>query len=151
MGCFQSKIILFAHHREMVDALERSCKSWLGGSEHFVRIDGRVPMASRRGLVTSFQNDPKVRVAILSVLACSEGLNLTAASLVIFCELYWVPGVIEQAEARAHRIGQEQKMVDVQSLIVEGTLDQRCWECLEQKQKSIGAVMDDCGSMAAPE
>merc|ERR1712232_559094 len=61
-----------------------------------------------------------------------------------------VPGVIEQAEARAHRIGQENKLVDVQFLIVEGTLDERCWECLEQKQASIGAVLDGKRSLCAP-
>merc|ERR1711879_402092 len=41
-------------------------------------------------------------------------------------------------------------MGDVQFLIVEGTIDERCWQCLEQKQASIGAVLDECRGMAAP-
>ena len=43
-----------------------------------------------------FQQDPEIRAAVLSITACALGLNLTAASVAVFVELYWVPGVIFQ-------------------------------------------------------
>lgn len=43
-----------------------------------------------------FQRDPDVHVAVLSITACAQGLNLTSAALAVFAELYWVPGTVFQ-------------------------------------------------------
>ena len=72
-----------------------------------VRIDGKTSQERRPEIVRQFQEDPTIRVAVLSLTACGVGLTLTAASHVIFAELYWVPGIMMQAEDRAHRIGQK--------------------------------------------
>ena len=58
-----------------------------------IRIDGRTGTEQRNYLCNKFQNNPDVRVAILSITAANAGLNLTAAALVVFAELFWNPGV----------------------------------------------------------
>jgi len=57
---------------------------------------------------------------------------LTAAKLVVFAELDWTPGTLEQCEDRAHRIGQTDP-VHVHYLVAKGTLDERLWAALCRK------------------
>lgn len=61
-----------------------------------------------------------------------QGLTFTAASHVVFAELYWNPGHIKQAEDRAHRIGQTTS-VNVHYLIAKGTFDTVMWSMLNRK------------------
>ena len=70
-----------------------------------IRIDGSTPIPERHAAVSSFQKTPAVRVAVLGITAAGQGLTLTAADVVVMAELHWTPGVLVQAEDRAHRIG----------------------------------------------
>jgi hypothetical protein len=54
--------------------------------------------------VDRFQADDGVRVAICNLVAGGVGLNLTAATYVIFQDLDWVPANHLQAEDRAYRL-----------------------------------------------
>merc|ERR1712204_68750 len=100
----------------------------MGGGLTYIRIDGHTPGARRPELVKRFQED--------------EGLTLTAAGLVIFAELYWVPGAVEQAEARAHRIGTTHNAVVIEFLVVPDTPDERIYNSLERKKKDTSKVLD---------
>ena len=101
-----TKILVFAHHKAVMDALEQNLVRGLKGAKAMMRIDGTTPPRERQRLVEAFQNNPSTRLALLSVTAAGTGLTLTAASAVLFAELHWTPGVLVQAEDRAHRIGQ---------------------------------------------
>ena len=61
-----------------------------------IRIDGSSPTHERHASVEKFQSDETVRVAVLSILAAGVGITLTAASTVVFAEMHWTPGVLEQ-------------------------------------------------------
>ncbi|KAI2650516.1 DNA annealing helicase and endonuclease ZRANB3 [Labeo rohita] len=107
----------------------------------YIRIDGSVPSAERIQLVHRFQNDPDTRVAILSIQAAGQGLTFTAASHVVFAELYWNPGHIKQAEDRAHRIGQT-TTVHIHYLIAKGTFDTVMWAMLNRKETVTGSALN---------
>ncbi len=129
------KFIVFAHHGETIAAVEDYLTKKL--KLKFIRIDGKTPQAQRQSLCKTFQEDPKCRVSLLSITAAGVGLTLTAATVVLFAELYWNPGSLLQAEDRAHRIGQRDCVV-VKYLLAKETLDESMWGTVRRKFNIIG-------------
>ncbi|KAK9524045.1 hypothetical protein VZT92_017912 [Zoarces viviparus] len=134
----QLKFLVFAHHLTMLQACTEAAVEAKAG---YIRIDGSVPSSERVQLVHKFQSDPETRVAILSIQAAGQGLTFTAASHVVFAELYWNPGHIKQAEDRAHRIGQTAS-VNVHYLIAKGTFDTAMWAMLNRKETVTGSTLN---------
>ncbi|XP_043965895.1 DNA annealing helicase and endonuclease ZRANB3 isoform X1 [Gambusia affinis] len=132
------KFLVFAHHLTMLQACTEAAIEAKAG---YIRIDGRVPSSERIKLVHKFQSDPETRVAILSIQAAGQGLTFTAASHVVFAELYWNPGHMKQAEDRAHRIGQTSS-VNVHYLIAKGTFDTVMWSILKRKETVTGSTLN---------
>ncbi|KAG8550722.1 hypothetical protein GDO81_022544 [Engystomops pustulosus] len=132
------KFLVFGHHLSMLQACTEAA---IESKARYIRIDGSVPSAERIHLVHQFQNDPDTRVAILSIQAAGQGLTFTAATHVVFAELYWDPGHIKQAEDRAHRIGQSNS-VHIHYLIAKGTLDTLMWGMLNRKANVTGSTLN---------
>ncbi|XP_068102030.1 DNA annealing helicase and endonuclease ZRANB3 [Hyperolius riggenbachi] len=132
------KFLVFAHHLSMLQACTEAA---IENKARYIRIDGSVPSAERIHLVHQFQSDPDTRVAILSIQAAGQGLTFTAATHVVFAELYWDPGHIKQAEDRAHRIGQTSS-VHIHYLIAKGTLDTLMWGMLNRKANVTGSTLN---------
>jgi SWI/SNF-related matrix-associated actin-dependent regulator 1 of chromatin subfamily A len=144
-GAGTQKILVFAHHQHVMDALEHSVAKKYKGVGH-IRIDGTVPSSERAVRVRKFQTNSQVRVAILSMTAAGVGITLTAASSVLFAELHWTPGVLAQAEDRCHRIGQ-QNAVNVMYCVCKDeslSVDMRLWAMLGRKVGNLGRVIDGC-------
>ncbi|XP_067649630.1 SWI/SNF-related matrix-associated actin-dependent regulator of chromatin subfamily A-like protein 1 [Haliotis asinina] len=125
------KFIVFAHHQEMLDAVEDAIVSCKNGPE-FIRIDGKTSSEQRNIYCGRFQTSESVRVAVLSITAANAGLNMAAASVVVFAELFWNPGILVQAEDRAHRLGQ-MDCVNVHYLVAQRTADDYIWPLIQSK------------------
>ncbi|XP_025871341.2 DNA annealing helicase and endonuclease ZRANB3 isoform X1 [Vulpes vulpes] len=132
------KFLVFAHHLSMLQACTEAV---IESKTRYIRIDGSVPSSERIHLVNQFQKDPDTRVAILSIQAAGQGLTFTAATYVVFAELYWDPGHIKQAEDRAHRIGQCSS-VNIHYLVANGTLDTLMWGMLNRKTQVTGSTLN---------
>ncbi|NWR46945.1 SMAL1 protein, partial [Regulus satrapa] len=129
-----NKFLVFAHHKIMLDAIVAELKK--KHVEH-IRIDGSTSSAERQSLCQKFQFSEKQAVAVLSLTAANTGLTLSAADLVVFAELFWNPGILIQAEDRAHRIGQTSS-VNVHYLVAKGTADDYLWPMIQEKIKVLG-------------
>jgi len=135
----EGKLVLFATHRSIVDALSAKFK------KECVTVYGGVPSKTRDTLVQQFQKDPKTKLFIGNIQAAGVGITLTAASAVAFMEFPWNPSDITQAEDRVHRIGQKD-CVNVFYLAVSGTIEERIVETLNSKSRVVGQVLDGASS-----
>lgn len=62
------KFLIFAHHISVMDNIEQYVQSQKVG---YIRIDGSTQVETRHNRVRDFQNFDNIRVAILSINACS--------------------------------------------------------------------------------
>lgn len=143
------KVILFCHHHEVVeayaDALNKHFRKQAGrnGTPNTVAIvTGKTPNDERQAQADRFQEDDNCQVFIGTIGAAGTGLTLTEASTVLFAELDWVPGNMNQAEDRAHRIGQKDHVL-VYHTAIESSLESRMVRRLIEKQATIDAALDD--------
>lgn len=127
------KIILFCNLHEIVDRL-------LAAFPSAVRVTGRQNMEEKQASVDAFQKNPKTDVIICSIKAASAGITLTAASDVAFIELPWTYADCDQAESRAHRIGQKDS-VNCYYLLGRRTIDQKLYKIIEAKKHISNAVL----------
>jgi hypothetical protein len=132
-GC--EKLICFAHHKDVIHALEDEFK------DICVSFYGDTGMEERQKAVDGFQTDPKVKLFIGGIMAAGTGLTLTAASTGVFAELDWTPSTVTQAEDRLHRIGQKDAVL-IQHLVFDGSLDARMAQMLVEKQSIADQALD---------
>lgn len=91
-------------------------------------------------LVDSFNNDPEIKVFLISLKAGGTGLNLTGADMVIHYDPWWNLSAENQATDRTYRIGQKNN-VQVYKLITQNTIEERIYELQQKKSKLIEQML----------
>ncbi len=124
------KLVIFAHHRDVVEQIRDAF------GDKAVMFRGGMKDEEKEHAVKSFQNDPNIIVFVGSIHAAGVGLTLTAASVMVFAELDWVPGILLQTEDRIHRIGQLQSVL-IQHLVIDGSIDGTIIKTIVDKQNLI--------------
>lgn len=87
-----------------------------------------------------FMNNKDVQVLCANILACSVGLNLTEANIVVFNSFSWRDDENIQMIARSHRIGQK-KNVLVYFQLFNNTYLTDMWEKVQRKKYIIETVI----------
>ena len=124
----QHKILVFSQFVSMLDLIRKQLTarnisfSWLTGSTR-----------NREAVVNQFQNNPDIRVFLISMKAGGTGLNLTEADYVYLVDPWWNPAVENQAIDRSHRIGQDKKVVAVR-LISPDTIEEKIMQMQDSKK-----------------
>ena len=124
----EEKIVIFAHHKTMVDYLVTELKC--------LKIDGSMSPTERQKSLDSFQNNPEELAIVCSISACAFGIELTASSIAIFVEYSWSAEENMQALGRLVRIGQT-KHTNCYYTVCKDTMDAyMIKKCIEKERVS---------------
>jgi non-specific serine/threonine protein kinase len=110
-------------------------------------LTGETTQTQRKQAVDRFTTDPAVQAFLITTKAGGVGLNLTAADYVFVLDPWWNPFVEDQAIARAHRIGQTEKVVAVK-FIAKGTIEEKILKMQEKKAALAGEMLASGDGMA---
>ncbi len=130
------KVIVFSFFRDTINTVHE-----LLGEKAIGPITGDVSPQRRQKIVDDFTAAEKGAVLLCQVQAGGTGLNIQAASVVIFCEPQIKPSIENQAISRAYRMGQVRTVV-VHRLLCDNTVDERILEILREKQDAFESFAD---------
>lgn len=128
------KLVLWAFHRDIQAGLADALAEY-----------GVTRVAAGKGkddAVHRFQTDESCRVAVCSISAGREGVELTKSSTAAFVELEWRPGVHDQAEDRCYGRLDDPHGLIAYYLVAEDTIYGDMAELIDAKRKVTDAVHD---------
>ncbi len=129
------KVVVAAHHREIVDELARKYGN--------LRIQGGMAVEEVEDNKRRFQNESveSAPVMVLSIQAAKTGHTLTAAEECLFVELPWTPADVDQTYSRLHRIGQKGSVTSTY-MLTSGTIDEEIYDLIANKRSVVDAAVD---------
>ena len=130
------KILLFSGYTSMFDFIEEKLQQ-----KHikYFKLTGSTKVDERIQLVDEFNENPDIKVFLISLKAGGTGLNLTGADMVIHYDPWWNLSTENQATDRAYRIGQKNN-VQVYKLITKNSIEEKIYE-LQQKKANLADNM----------
>jgi len=129
------KVVIAAHHREIVDELSNKYGN--------LRIQGGMSVEEVELNKKKFQElgVDKAPVIVLSMQAAKTGHTLTASENCLFVELPWTPADVDQTYSRLHRLGQKGS-VTATYLLAAGTIDEDIYDLIDKKRSVVDAAVE---------
>lgn len=125
----KNKVLCLGWHTEALEAIDRGLAKYSAGI-----ITGKTTRDVREKVRIRFQMLADKRVVTGNILACGTAIDLSAATLVVFAELVYVPGDNEQAAMRA--VNRDKKgAVPVDVLALAGSSDAGALAAQVRKQR----------------
>lgn len=131
------KILLFSGYTSMFDIIEDEFKK---EDISYFKLTGQTKVGDRIKLVDEFNQNPDIKVFLISLKAGGTGLNLVGADMVIHYDPWWNLSAENQATDRTYRIGQK-KNVQVYKLITKNSIEEKIYELQQKKAKLIDNML----------
>ena len=139
------KAVVYSYFRETIRKIEGMLGSLCIGS-----LTGSTPVLKRQELIDTFSGKSGGGILICQIQAGGTGLNLQAASAVIFCEPQIKPSLTRQALSRVYRMGQLENVL-VFHLLCEDTVDEAVRELLKGKEMEFDLFAEESALAEAEE
>lgn len=130
--------VIFAESEQLISLTAKR----MDGKWEYGLITGPTPQKDRDAYIEAFQSG-KLPYLLVTIAAGGEGLTLTAADTAIFLQRPWSAVDNKQAEDRLHRIGQEHESVTYIDLVTVGTIEERVFEALAEKEAKLQDLVHD--------
>ena len=131
------KILLFSGYTSMFDIIQ---KELIERNIKYFKLTGSTKVSDRIKLVDDFNNNPDVKIFLISLKAGGTGLNLTGADMVIHYDPWWNASAENQATDRAYRIGQKNN-VQVYKLITSNSIEEKIYELQQKKSELVDNML----------
>lgn len=135
----KQKAIIFSSFVTNLNFYTEWCKQ---NKIEFCEITGETPAGKREQQVKLFQENENRLLFFISLKAGGVGLNITKASYVLFLDPWWNPFAEKQGVARAHRIGQLNK-VNVIRFISKNTVEEKIIKLQENKKLLSDSLLEE--------
>lgn len=131
------KLVVFAHHRDVIEAVTHNMRD-----EGAVKLYGGMSVEDKQKSIDSFVHNPSTRIIVCQTVAGGTGVDglQGVCNHVVFVELDWSPGVMDQAIDRLHRIGQKNTLF-IYYLAVPNSMDTDMDRVLELKRNVINQLI----------
>ncbi len=131
------KILLFSGYTSMFEMIEKELKQ---RNIKYFKLTGSTKVDERIELVDEFNENPEIKVFLISLKAGGTGLNLTGADMVIHYDPWWNLSTENQATDRAYRIGQKNN-VQVYKLITKNSIEEKIYELQQRKAELVDNML----------
>lgn len=131
------KLIIFSFFKDVLYKV-----SGLLGDYCVGVIDGSISSEERQKMIDELKTAKDGSALVAQIQAGGVGLNIQAASVVVFCEPQIKPSLETQAVARAYRMGQSRSVL-VHRLLIQDSVDERVMEILHTKGELFEQFADE--------
>ena len=137
----QEKVVVFFKHTDVGEQLREQLRGYAP-----VMYQGGMGDLAKKAAICEFAGEFS-RVILLQIQAGGTGINglQDVCGTVVFAELDWVPGVMEQAVDRLHRMGQKAPVVNAYLLHVPGSMESAVLSVQNSKGTVVGKLMGEKG------
>jgi len=133
------KVLIFSSYVKYLNILKEEFER---RNIRYSFLSGEMSQQKRKREIEDFNSNDDISTFLMSIKAGGTGLNLTAADYVFILDPWWNPTTEQQAIARAHRIGQDKKVIAVK-FITHDTLEEKILQLQQRKSRLAEDILNN--------